>query len=94
MLIILFFYYLIIYLSFIKIFNYINSLNLIIKVINEDKIRDKALILIGFAGGFRRSELVNIENEDVEFVEEGVKILIKRSKTDQSGAQGSLRSFV
>ena len=63
----------------------INDLKLIIKVINEDKIRDKALILIGFAGGFRRSELVNIENEDVEFVEEGVKILIKRSKTDQSG---------
>ncbi len=63
----------------------INDLKLIIKVIHEDKIRDKALILIGFAGGFRRSELVNIEKEDVEFVDEGVKILIKRSKTDQSG---------
>ena len=63
----------------------INDLKLIIKVINEEKIRDKALILIGFAGGFRRSELVNIEKEDVEFVDEGVKILIKRSKTDQSG---------
>ena len=63
----------------------INDLKLIIKVINEEKKRDKALILIGFAGGFRRSELVNIEKEDVEFVDEGVKILIKRSKTDQSG---------
>ena len=63
----------------------INDLKLIINAINEDKIRDKALILVGFAGGFRRSELVNIENEDVEFVDEGVKILIKRSKTDQSG---------
>ena len=63
----------------------INDLKLIIKAINEDKTRDKALILLGFAGGFRRSELVNIENEDVEFVNEGVKILIKRSKTDQSG---------
>mgnify|MGYP001297953697 CR=1 FL=1 len=63
----------------------INDLKLIIKAIDEDKIRDKALILIGFAGGFRRSELVNIMHEDVEFVTEGVKILIKRSKTDQSG---------
>ena len=63
----------------------INDLKIIIKVIDEEKIRDKALILIGFAGGFRRSELVNISNDDVEFVPEGVKILIKRSKTDQSG---------
>ena len=63
----------------------INDLKLIIKAIDEKKIRDKALILIGFAGGFRRSELVNIDYEDVEFVTEGVKILIKKSKTDQSG---------
>tara|TARA_B100001057_G_scaffold280940_1_gene281343 strand:+ start:239 stop:1144 length:906 start_codon:yes stop_codon:yes gene_type:complete len=63
----------------------INDLKLIIKVIDEKKIRDKALILIGFAGGFRRSELVNIEKDEIEFVPEGVKILIKRSKTDQSG---------
>ena len=63
----------------------INDLKLIIKAIDENKIRDKALILIGFAGGFRRSELVNILNEDIEFVTEGLKILIRRSKTDQSG---------
>ena len=65
----------------------INDLKILIKVITEEKskLRDKALILIGFAGGFRRSELVNIMYEDVEFVDEGVKILIKRSKTDQSG---------
>tara|TARA_B100001093_G_scaffold395212_1_gene382087 strand:+ start:26 stop:784 length:759 start_codon:yes stop_codon:yes gene_type:complete len=63
----------------------INDLKLIIQAIDEDKIRDKTLILIGFAGGFRRSELVNIEYEDIEFVTEGVKILIKKSKTDQSG---------
>jgi len=71
----------------------INDLKLIINAIdetkskfkNKNKLRDKALILIGFAGGFRRSELVNIDYEDVEFVTEGVKILIKRSKTDQSG---------
>jgi site-specific recombinase XerD len=49
------------------------------------KIRDKAIILIGFSGGFRRSELVDIEYEDIEFVNEGVKIFVKRSKTDQSG---------
>ena len=63
----------------------INDLKLIIQVIDENKIRDKALILLGFAGGFRRSELVNIVHDDIEFVDEGVKILIKRSKTDQSG---------
>ena len=48
-------------------------------------IRNKALILLGFAGGFRRSELVNIKYNEVEFVDEGVKILVKKSKTDQSG---------
>jgi site-specific recombinase XerD len=69
----------------------INDLKLIIDVINTLKIRkirqvrDKALILVGFAGGFRRSELVALENDDVEFVREGVKIFVKRSKTDQSG---------
>ena len=47
--------------------------------------RDKALILIGFAGGFRRSELVNLDYQDIEFANEGVKIIIKRSKTDQYG---------
>ena len=69
----------------------INDLKRIIKAIDNSnqrgnrKIRDKAIILIGFSGGFRRSELVNITIEDIEFVNEGVKIFIKRSKTDQSG---------
>ena len=63
----------------------INDLKLIIKAIDEDKIRDKALILIGFSGGFRRSELVSITRDDVEFVKEGVKIFVKKSKSDQSG---------
>jgi len=69
----------------------ISDLKLLINAIHESKeknirkIRDKALVLIGFAGGFRRSELVDIEYEDIEFVEEGVKIFVKRSKTDQSG---------
>jgi len=70
----------------------INDLKLIIKAINKEKIRDKALILTGFAGGFRRSELVNILQEDVEFVNEGMKILIKRSKTDQSG-EGTIKAI-
>ena len=69
----------------------INDLKLLINAIdqsnekNKRKIRDKALILIGFSGGFRRSELVDIQYEDLEFVSEGVKIFVKRSKTDQSG---------
>ena len=69
----------------------ISDLKLLINAIDQSKeknirkIRDKALVLIGFSGGFRRSELVDIEYEDIEFVEEGVKIFVKRSKTDQSG---------
>jgi len=68
----------------------INDLKLIINAINQEnnsknKVKNKALVLIGFAGGFRRSELVSIELEDIDFVSEGVKIFVKRSKTDQSG---------
>jgi site-specific recombinase XerD len=69
----------------------INDLKKIINSIHQSnekslkKVRDKALLLIGFSGGFRRSELVSLEFEDVEFVSEGVKIFVKRSKTDQSG---------
>jgi site-specific recombinase XerD len=69
----------------------INDLKLLVNAIHQSKEkdlrknRDKALILIGFSGGFRRSELVDIEYEDIEFVAEGVKIFVKRSKTDQSG---------
>ena len=68
-----------------------NDLKQIIKQINLSKendfkkLRNKTLILVGFSGGFRRSELVSISKEDLEFVEEGVKIFVKRSKSDQSG---------
>jgi len=68
----------------------INDLRQIVNVIDQDKddknrLKSRALILIGFAGGFRRSELVAILYEDLDFVTEGVKIFVKRSKTDQSG---------
>ena len=68
----------------------INDLKQIINAIDKDKneknrFKNRALILIGFAGGFRRSELVAILYEDVDFVPEGVKIFVKRSKTEQSG---------
>ena len=69
----------------------INHLKSIINVINEQKIeeikkaRDKSIVLIGFGGGFRRTELVSLDHEDLEFVPEGLKITIKRSKTDQFG---------
>ena len=47
--------------------------------------RDKALILIGFLGGFRRSELINLDFNDIEMDLEGLKITIRKSKTDQKG---------
>tara|TARA_Y100001970_G_scaffold288148_1_gene414620 strand:- start:1571 stop:2488 length:918 start_codon:yes stop_codon:yes gene_type:complete len=76
----------------------INDLKVIIDVINKvnkkDKLRlrDTALLLIGFSGGFRRSELVNIDFDDIEIVKEGVKIFVKRSKTDQSG-EGMIKAI-
>tara|TARA_Y100000590_G_scaffold344435_1_gene393853 strand:- start:30 stop:944 length:915 start_codon:yes stop_codon:yes gene_type:complete len=68
----------------------ISELKLIVNVIDKEKneknrLKNRALILIGFSGGFRRSELVAIDYEDLDFVPEGVKIFVKRSKTDQSG---------
>ena len=69
----------------------ISHLKSIINVINEQqneeikKFRDRSIILIGFGGGFRRTELISIDYEDLEFVPEGLKITIRRSKTDQFG---------
>jgi integrase len=48
-------------------------------------IRDRALLLIGFAGAFRRSELVALNVEDIQKVAEGLRIYIRRGKTDQEG---------
>jgi len=47
--------------------------------------RDKALLLIGFAGAFLRSELVGLRIEDVTTYDTGLEIVIRRSKTDQEG---------
>ena len=69
----------------------INHLKSIVNVIDEQKceeikkLRDKSIILIGFGGGFRRTELISIDHEDLEFVAEGLKINIRKSKTDQLG---------
>ncbi len=69
----------------------INNLKSIINVIDElkieeiKKLRDKSIILIGFGGGFRRTEIISIDHDDLEFVPEGLKITIKKSKTDQFG---------
>jgi len=76
----------------------INNLKLLINVIDEYnkediiKLRDRSIILMGFSGGFRRSEIVSLNYDDLDFVTEGLKIYIKRSKTDQFG-EGSLKGL-
>lgn len=47
--------------------------------------RDATMILLGFAGGFRRSELVDLDVEDLDVTEDGLVVTIWRSKTDQEG---------
>ena len=56
------------------------------------KIRDRSIILIGFSGGFRRNEIVSLNYEDLDFVQEGLKINLRRSKTDQFG-EGSVKGL-
>ena len=69
----------------------INSLKKIINVIDQQKkeeikkLRDRSIILIGFSGGFRRNEIVSLDYDDLDFVPEGLKLSIRRSKTDQFG---------
>jgi len=48
-------------------------------------LRDRALLLVGFAGAFRRSELVSLDVRDVAFTQEGLEIILRRSTTDQEG---------
>ena len=69
----------------------ISNLKEIINVIDQQnkedikKFRDRSIILIGFSGGFRRNEIVSLDLDDLDFVQEGLKINIRRSKTDQFG---------
>ena len=76
----------------------INNLKRLINVIDQQKkeqikiFRDRTIILIGFSGGFRRNEIVSLDYDDLDFVEEGLKINIKRSKTDQFG-EGSIKGL-
>jgi len=69
----------------------INNLKKIINVIDDQKkekvkiFRDRTIILIGFSGGFRRNEIVSLDYDDLDFVDDGLKINLKRSKTDQFG---------
>jgi site-specific recombinase XerD len=76
----------------------INNLKKIINAIDEynteniKKFRDRSIILMGFSGGFRRNEIVSLDYDDLDFVNEGLKISIKRSKTDQFG-EGSVKGL-
>ena len=76
----------------------INDLKILINVIDEENssefkiARDRTIILLGFGGGFRRNELVSLDYEDLDFVNEGIKINIKKSKTDQFG-EGSIKAL-
>ena len=76
----------------------ISRLKIIIDVIDQQnreeikKLRDRSIILIGFSGGFRRNEIVSLDYDDLDFVPEGLKINIKRSKTDQFG-EGSKKAL-
>ena len=69
----------------------INNLKKIINVIDENikneikRLRDRSIILIGFSGGFRRNEIVSLDYNDLDFMQDGLKITLRRSKTDQFG---------
>jgi integrase len=52
-------------------------------------IRDRAIILLGFAGALRRSELVALQVADIESLTDGLRVTIRQSKTDQEG-EGSV----
>ena len=76
----------------------INDLKILINVIDKNyneeimRVRDRSIILIGFSGGFRRNEIVSLDYDDLDFVSEGLKINLKRSKTDQFG-EGSTKGL-
>jgi len=64
------------------------ALRAMIQATPEDdllEVRDRAILLLGFAGGMRRSEISSLDVSDLSFVDQGVDILIRKSKTDQEG---------
>lgn len=67
----------------------LEDLQTIIKTFKDTKrlidIRNLALLQVGYFGAFRRSELVNIKWEHITFSDQGMEILIPKSKTDQTG---------
>jgi integrase len=61
------------------------DLRRLVEVLDESPValRDRALLLLGFAGAFRRSELVGLDVEDLAFTPRGIRVTLRRSKTDQ-----------
>ena len=64
------------------------DLRRMVKACGEDPagVRDRALLLLGFAAALRRSELVALDAVDVEETHDGLVVTVRRSKTDQEGA--------
>lgn len=56
------------------------------------EIRDRAILLLGFAGAFRRSELVSLDVSDLQERADGLVVTLRRSKTDQTG-QGDTKAI-
>jgi site-specific recombinase XerD len=54
--------------------------------------RDRTLLLFGFAGALRRSELVSLDVEDVSEDDSGLRLVLRKSKTDQE-AEGAIRGL-
>ena len=76
----------------------ISNLKKVINVIDQQKneeikkLRDRSILLIGFSGGFRRSEIISLNYDDLNFVNEGLKITLIKSKTDQF-SEGSIKGL-
>ena len=67
---------------------------MVTSISGDDKIdaRNRAILLVGFCGAFRRSEIVALDVSDVKFTKQGMTIIVKRSKTDQEG-KGKSKEF-
>lgn len=62
-----------------------NLLDMVDRLDGVKGIRDRAILLVGFSGAFRRSELVGLQYSDITFVEQGLIVHLRKSKTDQEG---------